>query len=322
MQTAPCSVPVCLDAAAVEALLSLVDVPAALRAMFAELAEGQATQPPQSLNLFPGGGDFISYLGVLARAQVFGVKVSPYIAASGGAFVTAWTLLMSMQTGTPLMLCDSKRLTTERTAGTTALAVDLLAADAARVLCVIGSGPIAQAHVRHTSGLRAWREIRVHSPRIGALSADAARAWTALDPRVTLVAERDAATRDADVIMLCTSSAVPVIDVAALPRPALITSISTNAADAHEVAPAALAAMDVYCDYRATTPASAGEMKLATKHHGWSESAVRGDLPGLVAGSAPALRGDRHTFFRSIGLGLEDIAVAHGLYRAHQESAT
>jgi L-arginine dehydrogenase len=188
------------------------------------------------------------------------------------------------------------------------------------VLCVIGSGSVALAHVRHALGLRAWHEIRVHSPRIGALSADAARAWTALDPRIALVVEREAAVRDADVILLCTSSATPVVDVAALTRPALITSISTNAGDAHEVAPAALAAMEVYCDYRATTPASAGEMKLATTHHGWSEAAIRGDLPGLVAGSAPAPRRERHTFFRSIGLGLEDIAVAHGLYRAHQES--
>jgi L-arginine dehydrogenase len=105
-----------------------------------------------------------------------------------------------------------------------------------------------------------------------------------------------------------------VLPRGALPKPALITSISTNAANAHEIDPAWLPEMDVYCDYRATTPASAGEMKLAAQH-GWLPAQVKGDLPSLVAGSCekPAYR--RHAFFRSIGLGLEDVAIASELYR-------
>ncbi|MDI9776066.1 ornithine cyclodeaminase family protein, partial [Pseudomonas aeruginosa] len=57
-------------------------------------------------------GDFINYLGVLAQEQVYGVKTSPYIVREQGPLVTAWTLLMSMQTGQPLLLCDAARLTT------------------------------------------------------------------------------------------------------------------------------------------------------------------------------------------------------------------
>ena len=34
--------------------------------------------------------------------------------------ITAWTLLLSTRTGQPLLLADSARLTTERTAATTA----------------------------------------------------------------------------------------------------------------------------------------------------------------------------------------------------------
>ena len=67
-----------------------------------------------------------------------------------------------------------------------------------------------------------------------------------------------------------------------LTKPALITSISTNVANAHEIPPAWLPDMDVYCDYRKTTPASAGEMKLAAQLHDWSPESVLGDLPELV----------------------------------------
>jgi L-arginine dehydrogenase len=51
-------------------------------------------------------------------------------------------------------------------------------------------------------------------------------------------------------------------------------------------------------------------MRLAAAEHGFTLGAIRGDLPGLVAGTAPAPAGDRPVFFRSAGLGIEDAAVA------------
>ncbi|MCY1308973.1 NAD(P)H-dependent anabolic L-arginine dehydrogenase DauB [compost metagenome] len=124
---------------------------------------------------------------------------------------------------------------------------------------------------------------------------------------------------DADVVMLCTSSAGPVLDPRSLTRPALVTSISTNAPRAHEVPPEALGEMDVYCDYRATTPGSAGEMLLAAEHHGWSRDSIRGDLPELLSGQAPRPAYQRTVFFRSIGLGLEDMALANALYHLQRQ---
>jgi len=135
------------------------------------------------------------------------------------------------------------------------------------------------------------------------------------DARATPSASIDDCVKDADVVMLCTSSGTPVLAERALTRPALITSISTNVANAHEIAPAWLPEMDVYCDYRATTPASAGEMRLAAQHHGWSVERLKGDLPSLVCATCDKPTYQRHAFFRSIGLGLEDVAIACELYR-------
>ena len=102
-------------------LLERIDVPQILRKLFRDLAAGLAVQPAQQLVEFPqGAGDFINYLGVLAEDRVYGVKTSPYIVRTEGALVTAWTLLMSMDSGQPLLLCDAAELTTARTAATTA----------------------------------------------------------------------------------------------------------------------------------------------------------------------------------------------------------
>ena len=134
-----------------------------------------------------------------------------------------------------------------------------------------------------------------------------------IDDRIQLEATLPRAIDDADVVLLCTSSGTAIIDPVNLRKPALITSISTNAPKAHEVAPASLGNMDVYCDYRATTPSTAGEMRIAVAEHGWSATSVVADLPELTTGSAKLPSYGRHVFFRSIGLGLEDVAIAHAL---------
>ena len=297
-------------------LLAQVDVPQILRKLFRDLAAGQAVQPAQQLVEFPqGAGDFINYLGVLAEDGVYGVKTSPYIVREQGPLVTAWTLLMSMQTGQPLLLCDAGELTTARTAATTAVAIDALAPLNATRLAIIGSGKVAQAHVHYVKNLREWQSISLYSPSLSTSSPEELVQLRNLDPRLTIADSREAAVQDADVIMLCTSSAGPVIDPANLSKPALITSISTNAPRAHEVPPQSLNDMQVFCDYRLTTPGSAGEMLIAAEQHGWNNKAIVGDLPDLLSEKVQRPGYDRHVFFRSIGLGLEDIALANAIYQ-------
>lgn len=308
------ALPLAVDEQAVREALPALDVRGALTAMFRALASAEAVQPPQTLTLFPNGaGDFIAYLGALADAKVFGAKLSPYIVTKGKPVITAWTALMSMETGQPLMWCDAALLTTERTAGTTALAVDHLARGDASRLAIIGAGAVGLAHLRHVAPLRAWQSIRVYSPDLAG-NAEKQAAISEADARAVPHTSVEACVKDADVVMLCTSSGTPVLPRDALTKPALITSISTNVANAHEIDPSWLPAMDVYCDYRATTPASAGEMKLAARH-GWSPDSLKGDLPSLVTGACDKPAYERHAFFRSIGLGLEDVAIAAELYR-------
>lgn len=73
--------------------------------------------------------------------------------------------------------------------------------------------------------------------------------------------------------------------------------------------------MDVYCDYKMTTPDSAGEMCLAKSQHNWDVNAVVGDLADLVAKRCVFPNYEKPVFFRSIGLGLEDVAIAHGIWQ-------
>lgn len=308
--------PIVLNADDVAHLLPDVDVLQEMRQLFADLGKKQAVQPPQTLTLFPDDkGDFITYLGAQSGTGVFGAKLSPYLVTGGAPIFTAWTLLMSMTTGLPTLLCDSGALTCERTAATTALAVDLLARKTSTKLAIIGAGSVAQAHWRYVAALREWADVSVYAP---SLATDDAKqsAWRDLHGDVSFANSAEDAARGADVVMLCTSSGTPVLSADAIGTNTLVTSISTNVAQAYEVDPAFLTTAQVYCDYRATTPTTAGDMVLAARDHGWSAEALQGDLGELSVEACPRPADNRPVFFRSVGLGLEDTAVATAIYRA------
>lgn len=277
-------------------------VVAALRRAFAGLVDGSSVQPTQTVTAFPGGGDAIFYPGVVG--DVVGVKVSPRIPGRPGRPVTAYTLLLSTTTGEPLLLCDSYALTTARTAATTALAVDCLAPAAASRLAIVGAGAVALEHLRYVAPLREWASVTVFSPSLSAGETKRA-GWEGVE----LAATVRGGAEGADVVMLCTSSGTPVLDTTNLQRDVVVTSISTNVPRAHEIEPNALNDFAVYCDYRRTAPTTAGEMVLAIAAGQWSAAEIRGDLPELVTGQVERPAGGR-VFFRSTGLGLEDLAIA------------
>jgi L-arginine dehydrogenase len=307
--------PAWLDAAAVEDRLKRVDAVRAMRDLFEAHGRGWVFHPPQVPTLLPDSrGDFITYSGVLPEDEVFGVKVSPYVVTPSGGKVTATTMLMSLDTRQPLLSCDSLALTTERTAATTALAVDLLAQSDAVNLTIIGSGPIALAHLRHVLPLRPWRRIRIHSRNIFAIKETLEVRLGELRLVPEIVDDCSLAVADADVVLLCTSSGTPVLSVDDIKPGMLVTSISTNVARAYEVPPDALARMNVYCDDRSTTPLIAGEMVLASEN-GWSRDDIRGDLGELACDKAQAPSPDRASFFRSMGLGMEDVKMALEIHR-------
>lgn len=308
--------PIILQRSQILPLAGRLNVLGAMRALFVALADGKAIQPPQQRVEFANhAGNFINHLGVLSNQGVYGVKTSPCIKGSGNALITAWTMLMSMETGDPLLIAEAGVLTVLRTAATTALAVDTLALSNAKRLAVIGSGPIALAHIRYVKDLRQWERISMYSLELPEMDEEQRKVLLEIDPRIELCELQSKALANAEVVMLCTSAPQAILSTESLGGRALITSISANIFRAHELHPQDLHKMDVYCDYSKTTPYNAGEMVIAKERGFWSPESVKGDLADLVSGRAPLPEYNRHVFFRSIGLGLEDVAIALELYR-------
>lgn len=288
----------------------------AVRAAFGSLGEGHALQPTQTAVVLPDGeGDCIFYPGYVRSAKAFGVKVSPYLQSRkrcGLGPVTAFTLLVSSETGLPESLVDSMRLTTERTAATTLIGVQgIMSGRDPQTIGIIGAGAIGRSHARYArrcfpqAGLCMFSPSTARRDDLGLLRR---RAIESECPFVA-IADRIEQVLSSDVVMLCTSSGTPVIDLDATPGDCVISSVGTNLPDTHEIDWRRLVDLSVYCDYRRTCPSTAGDMCLAIKDGCWSADRILGDIPEMLAGSARREQGGR-SYFRATGLALEDIAVA------------
>lgn len=290
---------------------------AALREAFCGLASGDCVQPTQTVIVLPDGqGDCINYSAYVRSASAIGVKVSPYLQArlaAGLPPVTAYTLVLDAHDGTPRILVDSVRLTTERTAATTLLAVEQLMGDRAPgAIGIVGTGSIGCGHARYAHVLFPDTDVVMFSPTAAADDSrgDERRAAIAAEaPRARVASSLDEAVVASDVVMLCTSSGTPVVDVDRLPATCVLTSVGTNVPDTHEIDWRRLPELAVYCDYRETCPDTAGDMRLAQAACIWKADAVRGDLPELLAGSRRADATGRR-YFRATGLAIEDITIA------------
>lgn len=290
----------------------------ALRDAFLGLTNGETVQPLQTTILLPDDqGDCIIYSAFVRSTSAIGVKVSPYLVAraeAGQSPVTAFTLVLSSATGEPIALVDSSRLTVERTAATTMLAAQLILRSAPpSSVCVVGVGELGLAHARYVSATFPSSELAVYSPSVAStapIGVEKREVVLACAPSARIASSLEDAVSDSEVVMLCTSSGTPVVDIDSLRDDVLVTSIGTNAPLTHEIDWQALSSVDVFCDYRRTCPDTAGDMRLAEEAGTWNRSSIRGDLPGLLAGVDSAHYEGRRRYFRSTGLGLEDATIA------------
>lgn len=128
------------------------------------------------------------------------------------------------------------------------------------------------------------------------------------DPGFPVTVTIDEALENADIVMLCTSAAKTVVGPRRLKPSAVVTSIATNAPGAREIPVEAIPEMDVYVHDHARV-SIATDLREA-QAEGWDPNTCCGSLAEILTGQVQSRDFDRVTFFRSVGLGLEDAAVA------------
>jgi ornithine cyclodeaminase len=286
----------------------------------ASLARGDAVQP---LRMAVWQPDRAGLLGVMPAwlggdVNASGVKVVSVFPGNHGSELDAHqgvVLLFEGEQGRLLAIIDASEVTAIRTAAASAVATRVLAREDARELLVVGTGIQARTHVEAIACVRELARVRVHGRDLARARAFAERESARLGVTVEAVEDLRGAVASADIVCLATSAKTPVLRGEWLRAGTHVNAVGACTPAARELDGAAVARARLYCDRRESLFAEAGDFLLARAEGLVSDAHVVGEIGEVLIGAVVGRRDVAEiTLFESLGLGIEDVAVAHHIH--------
>ncbi len=236
------------------------------------------------------------------------ISVFPGNAAAGLPAIQGIYVLFSEVDGRIRALLDGAVLTELRTPAASALATDYLAAEGAESLAVFGTGVQAAAHVE------AMLVVRQGIARVVCVSGTAGRAdefASRMSSRhgIEAVSGRTKEAMACDIVCTTTRASEPLFDASDLLGSTHINAVGSFKPNQSEFTASVVMAAEVYVDHRDAAAEEAGELIQAAQAGTWSWDDLAGDIVDLVLNPGVP-RSAETTLFKSVGLPVEDIAVA------------
>ncbi len=287
-------------------LVTVKDAIATLEDLFATWSDSTTVNLPRQ-RASVGGGAFHLMGAAWGAKALFGLKA--YFAGAQGA--RFHVLLYSAHDGKLQAMIESDHLGRMRTGAASGLATKLLAMPEARTLGVIGAGRQAFTQVAAVCAVREIANVRVFTRTDVHRDAFARRIERELGVAAQPAASAEAAIGDADVVIVITKSAEPVLRANWLKSGVHVNAAGANAATRREIdAETVLRATVRATDHLAQAKEEAAEYRdlVTAGRLKWQDVVELGDI---ATGKAPGRRGPADiTLFKSLGIALEDIAFA------------
>jgi ornithine cyclodeaminase/alanine dehydrogenase-like protein (mu-crystallin family) len=207
--------------------------------------------------------------------------------------------LYDSKTAQPLAMMEANYLGQIRTGAASGYATDLLANPKAETLAIIGSGFQARTQLDAIRAVRPIQTVRVWS------RSEEKRLKFAEERSVTAASSAEDAVRGADIVVTATNAKDPVLESSWISDGTLVNAMGSNVANRREL-PADLVkrAALVAVDSLEQAKIEAGDLILADS---WANVV---ELQNIEPHHDP----NHVTIFKSIGLGVEDVAAGAYIY--------
>ena len=295
--------PIYINERDVTEFLDMPSAVAALRDAFAARAREEANVVPRTrwafedrrLNVMGGG---------LVTQHRYALK-----AYGSSAF---HVLLYSMQG--LLAVIEANVLGQIRTGAATGVAAELMARRQGKRVALIGTGRQARTQALALKAIGMLSELFVFARTRDKLDVFCAQLGSELGVPVHATSSGEAAVASADIVVAATNSATPVVMNSWVQPGTLVVGMGANAANRREIeAEIVLRAALVVTDDIPQAKLEAGEFIDLAKAGRLDWSTVK-PLHEIIAGPHLARDPAAITVFKSLGVGLEDVAVASVIY--------
>lgn len=223
-------------------------------------------------------------------------------------------LLYDMNDGCLLAIVAARWLGALRTGATAAVATKYMANPGARTLCVVGAGEQGESQVINLAAFLKPEQIIV-ADSIAANRDALVGKLSAAGLKVEGVDTIEKGVRAADVICTTTTSRHPVIQKEWLKPGIHINAIGANVANRREIPVDVIKSARVVVEYREQALQEAGDLVVAIKEGEITPDVIAAELGEVVTGAKPGRSSEEEvTLFKSIGVAIEDVAVAAVVY--------
>lgn len=295
----------------VRSLLTMDLALEAVEAAFRKVSLDEATVVPRSrcqtdqvmLHVLPGAAKTLGALGLKCYTSgKFGAKFQ--------------VLLFDPKAGGLIAILEADHLGAVRTGAASGVATKKLARKDAATVGVLGAGKQARTQLEGVCKVRNIRTASVYSRDEATRTAFAKEMSGVCGVPVVAVGTAEEAVRGHDVVCTATTSREPVLRGEWLAAGAHVNLVGSNfLAKAEADADVFRRASLVTADDKAQARIEAGDFvaALQDKVFGWADVV---ELGHIVAGRVPGRQSpDDVTVFKSLGLGLEDVATAARVYQ-------
>ena len=292
----------------------LLPMPACIEAVeqaFRQWADGRASNRPRARATLRGG-----MLHSLSAASDDWGRMAAKVYATTRAGARFVVLLFDGRTSDLIAIIEADRLGQIRTGAASGVATRHLARPDAATLAVIGTGWQARGQVLAIASVRTIRTVRVFGRDRDRLLAFCRELEVAAGLSVTAAPSIEAAVRGADIVATATNSASPIVQGSWIETGTHINAVGSNRIDRRELDLSVLdRAAIVVVDSIEQARLEAGDFVAASGPPAMPVLDRTVELAAVVSGRVPGRRRpDDITLFKSLGIGLEDLAAAQLVY--------
>jgi len=245
------------------------------------------------------------------------VIVAPKNSEKNLPAIHALYTLFDAETGEPLLQLDASKLTSIRTACTSALAAKYLARKDANNLLVIGSGSVAHHLVQAHSVIRNYNEINVWARNKEKGKQLVEKLKDSGYHQVNFIDDLEQGIRNADVISSATLSKEPIIKGEWINEGCHLDLIGSHTPFTREADDEAIMKSSIFVDSREGALHETGELAIPISKRILDPGNVKADIVELCKELFPGRTDEKEiTLFKSAGLAIEDLAAALLVYES------
>jgi ornithine cyclodeaminase/alanine dehydrogenase-like protein (mu-crystallin family) len=237
--------------------------------------------------------------------------------------IIASVLLLDATTGKTQAILEGGWLTGMRTGAVSGLATSLLARQDADILALFGAGVQAPMQVLAIHAVRPLQEVRVVNRNEEHYQQFVTHVQTLLGsrcPHISRASSAHEALSGALLVACATTATTPLFDWSDVTPGAHINAIGAFTPEMCEVDAETLAHARIVVDERESALVEAGDLLQALAGGRISGAETWDELGDLVRGVQPGRQAaDEVTFFKSVGIAVQDVAVASHIYMRARE---